>query len=196
MTKISQLPPDTVPGISDLIAIVNSATSVTSRMTLQDFSTLMNTLLHPSGIMQETATATAPTGWLICDGSAISRSTYSLLFTAIGTTYGTGDGSTTFNIPDMRQRFALGKAASGTGNALGATGGAIDHKHLTASGFDNANFYGYGDAAGSPIYGSGVLTANQRILAGATATANQAVRVAYTDVANPPFLAINYIIKT
>lgn len=75
----------------------------------------------------------APTGYLICDGSAVSRTTYSVLFGLIGTAYGVGDGSTTFNLPDLRQRFPLGKAASGTGNTLGATGGAIDHTHTGAA---------------------------------------------------------------
>jgi len=71
----------------------------------------------------------APTGWLLCDGTAVSRTTYAALFAIVGTNYGVGNGSTTFNLPDLRQRFPLGKAASGTGNALGATGGAIDHTH-------------------------------------------------------------------
>lgn len=52
--------------------------------------------------------ATAPDGFLYCDGSAISRTTYASLFTAIGTLYGTGDGSTTFNLPDLRGEFIRG----------------------------------------------------------------------------------------
>lgn len=75
--------------------------------------------------------ASAPSGWLFRDGTAVSRVTYLDLFNVIGTTYGAGDGSTTFNLPDDRGRFALGKAASGTGNTLGATGGSLDHTHTT-----------------------------------------------------------------
>src|SRR5690606_35619331 len=71
----------------------------------------------------------APGGYLLADGTAVSRTTFARLFAAIGTTFGAGDGATTFNLPDMRQRFPLGKAASGTGNVLGQTGGAIDHTH-------------------------------------------------------------------
>ena len=52
--------------------------------------------------------SSAPTGWLSCDGSAVSRSTYSDLFAAISTTFGTGDGSTTFNVPDLRGEFIRG----------------------------------------------------------------------------------------
>jgi microcystin-dependent protein len=87
----------------------------------------------PIGAVSPYAGATSPAGWLFCDGSAVSRVTYKSLFEVVGTTYGAGDGSTTFNIPDIRQRFPLGKAAAGTGAALGATGGAIDHSHSGGS---------------------------------------------------------------
>lgn len=78
-------------------------------------------------------TNAAPSGYLMCDGSAVSRSTYSALFAVIGIVFGAGDGSTTFNLPDLRQRFPLGKSASGTGNTLAGTGGAIDHTHTSAA---------------------------------------------------------------
>jgi microcystin-dependent protein len=83
----------------------------------------------PSGSIIAYGGSSAPTGYLICDGSAVSRTTYADLFAVLGTTYGAGNGSTTFNLPNLRQRFPLGKAASGTGNTLGATGGSIDHVH-------------------------------------------------------------------
>ena len=87
----------------------------------------------PVGTLIPYAGSTVPTGWLLCDGTAISRSTYTTLFGVVSTTYGSGDGATTFNLPDLRQRFPLGKAASGTGSTLGATGGAIDHTHTGPS---------------------------------------------------------------
>src|SRR5437762_3423813 len=87
----------------------------------------------PVGMMFPYAGSTIPYGWKLCDGSAISRETYVDLFTVIGTTYGVGDGSTTFNIPDMRGRHSLGKADSGTGSVLGGTGGNIDHTHSTGN---------------------------------------------------------------
>ena len=82
----------------------------------------------------------------MCDGSAVSRTTFSELFASIGTTYGTGDGSTTFNLPDLRGRVAAGKDNMGgtptnrltaagagiTGTALGATGGNQTHTLTTA----------------------------------------------------------------
>jgi microcystin-dependent protein len=63
----------------------------------------------------------APGGWLICDGSAVSRALYAGLFSIIGTVFGSGDGSTTFNLPDKRDKYSIGK--SGT-KALGSTGGS------------------------------------------------------------------------
>jgi len=87
----------------------------------------------PTGTIVAYAGASAPAGWLFCHGQAVSRTTYARLFAVIGTTYGAGDGSTTFNLPDLRQRFPLGKAVSGTGSTLGATGGAIDHTHSVPS---------------------------------------------------------------
>ncbi len=88
----------------------------------------------PTGAMLIWPSDTAPNSkWLFCRGQQVSRSTYAALFQIFGTTYGAGDGSTTFNLPDLQQRFPLGKAAAGTGNALGATGGAIDHVHTGPS---------------------------------------------------------------
>lgn len=62
----------------------------------------------PSGLVSFFANINAPTGWLKCNGAAVSRTTYSNLFVAIGTTYGVGDGSTTFNLPDLRGEFIRG----------------------------------------------------------------------------------------
>jgi microcystin-dependent protein len=68
-------------------------------------------------------------GWLVCDGTAVSRSTYAELFLELGTTFGVGDGSTTFNLPDYRDRVPV---ASGTNFAtVGATGGEINHTLTT-----------------------------------------------------------------
>lgn len=62
----------------------------------------------PAGQVAAFAMETAPTGWLECDGSAVNRTTYALLFAAIGEVYGVGDGSTTFNLPDFRGQFLRG----------------------------------------------------------------------------------------
>ena len=97
----------------------------------------------PAGVVVPFAGATSPSGWLLCHGQAVSRTDYGALFTAIGTTYGTGDGSTTFNLPDLRGRVVAGldnmggSAASrltsttitGGGDNLGEVGGAQTHTH-------------------------------------------------------------------
>lgn len=84
-----------------------------------------------AGDLKATARASAPTGWLLCDGAAISRTTYADLFDALGTTYGVGNGTTTFNLPDLRGRVPVGvDGAAGrldSNDALGNSGGAKDH---------------------------------------------------------------------
>ena len=68
----------------------------------------------PIGSYIQFAGSQAPAGFLVCNGGAISRTTYSALFAVIGTTYGSGDGSTTFNLPDLTDRFLQGGTTSGT----------------------------------------------------------------------------------
>lgn len=80
----------------------------------------------PCGAVIPWPSATIPGGWLLCDGSAVSRTTYSSLYAALGglnSPWGQGDGSTTFNVPDMRGKTLVGKN-SGTFSTLAATGGA------------------------------------------------------------------------
>jgi microcystin-dependent protein len=89
--------------------------------------------LLPVGALIPFAGSSAPDGFLLCNGDAVSRTTYAELFAEIGTTFGEGDGSTTFNLPDFRGRMPIGVAASGTASALGETGGAIDHTHTGPS---------------------------------------------------------------
>jgi len=74
----------------------------------------------PTATIVPWSDASVPTGFLECNGAAVSRSTYADLFAIVGTTYGSGDGSTTFNVPDLQDNVAVGK--SGTKN-LGSTGG-------------------------------------------------------------------------
>lgn len=74
-----------------------------------------------AGIVIPFAGTTAPQGWMLCDGSAVSRTTYAALFAVIGTTYGEGDGETTFNIPNLAGRVVIGSSQS---HALGTTGGS------------------------------------------------------------------------
>ena len=74
-----------------------------------------------TGTILPWSTITPPSGFLECDGTAVSRSTYAALFAVVGTTYGIGDGSTTFNVPNLADNVAVGKSNN---KALGTTGGA------------------------------------------------------------------------
>ena len=76
---------------------------------------------EPAGIIMPFAGTVAPQGYLLCDGSAVDRTTYATLFGVIGTTFGAGDGSTTFNLPDLGGRVPLGVSST---HLLGSTGGS------------------------------------------------------------------------
>lgn len=181
-------------------------------------------VLIPSGSILMSGRNTAPTGWLLCDGSVVSRTTYSDLFSAIGVTYGAGDGSTTFGLPDLRQRFPLGKAVSGTGATLGGTGGAIDHTHSVPAHYHGlgtlavqndthshttsnqpTGSLGYGQT--SPIQGQAATSYSTQSTSSNTHNHGLTGSVGNTggvngDAAmtsgtnNPPFLTVNFIIKT
>lgn len=87
----------------------------------------------PAGAMLDFAGTAAPTGWLLCDGTSYLRATYPALFTAIGTTWGSADG-THFNVPNMTRRVGVGSGGSGSatlGNAVGNTGGEETHTLIT-----------------------------------------------------------------
>jgi len=118
----------------------------------------------PAGVFVPYAGETAPAGWLLCDGSAVSRTTYAALFAAIGEAYGAGDGSTTFNLPDMRGEFlrgwdngrgidsgrALGSAQSGQNQSHSHSGSAASagsHSHTASS--SSSGSHGHSGSAAS-----------------------------------------------
>ena len=75
----------------------------------------------PTATIVPWSSSSVPTGFLECNGAAVSRSTYAALFAIVGTTYGAGDGASTFNLPDLQDNVAVGKSGTKT---LGSTGGA------------------------------------------------------------------------
>ena len=81
----------------------------------------------PAGVIQAYGGASAPVGYLLCNGVAVSRATYASLFSAIGTNYGAGDGSTTFNVPNLQGKVPVGLSADAEFNVLGESGGAKTH---------------------------------------------------------------------
>lgn len=115
--------------------------------------------LIPTGGVLYMTTNTTPTGYLKCNGAAVSRSTYSALFAVIGTTYGSGDGSTTFNIPDLRGEFVrCFDDAKGTDSGRSIASfqdqAFAEHQHRTSHPSNSPNVpSGYGTQPPSPWNG-------------------------------------------
>lgn len=162
----------------------------------------------PAGSVTQFAGANAPAGWLLMYGQAVSRTEYEGLFLAIGTTYGAGDGSTTFNLPDARGRALIGKDDMGgsaanrvtsggsgiNGALLGAVGGSeivtlseaqiASHSHSLK--MDGGIFQGGSSATAAAHISAGTLFGNRIATAGSNNSHNNL----------PPALIVNYIIKT
>ena len=184
------------------------------------FSTV--SAVNPAGAIIMYGAASAPTGYLKCDGSNVNRVTYSDLFTAIGTTYGIGDGSLTFGIPNLESRFPIGYDG-GSSYALAGTGGAItdtptlsgtnagtaiteaqmpSHTHDSwGSGWPTGTWTGgTGTTQSSVTQGSGSLVSTSTLRTLATGSGNTHTHT-WTGTSTavdtvPPYLVVNYIIKT
>lgn len=92
----------------------------------------------PPGTIAPFAGGTVPSGWLLCDGSTASRSTYSALFAAVGTAHGSGDGSSTFNLPDYRGQFLRGRVNISTVTGSGTA--ASNQATFTSHGINRTGF--------------------------------------------------------
>lgn len=166
----------------------------------QAIAALAATAIMPSGTVLPYAGTTAPSDFLLCDGSAVSRTTYAALFSVISDTFGAGDGSTTFNLPDLRGRIPVGKdnmggsaADRGPSTTLGATGGSQylqNHAHSvsitsgTPSGTDPIP--DGGGAAHTPASASHTHSVSGNTGNPTSATVSQM----------NPYQIFNYIIKT
>ena len=202
----------------------HSITNVAAAVNPQDAVPLSQLqTVTPSGAVIMFAGAAAPTGWLACDGSAVSRTTYATLFAAIGGQYGSGDGSTTFNLPNLQTRIPIGvgSLSGDTTRALGATGGAETHT-LTAAELPVSAYQDSGH--GHPIYdpghthaaligstsapnftsagaGTGFVLANVNSATTGVLTQSASASISNPGGGNahsimPPFIALNFIIKT
>jgi len=111
---------------------------------IQDSGETLITVAPPSGSITMFAADSAPSGWLECNGAEVSRITQSTLFSVIGTTFGIGDGSTTFNLPDLRGEFIRGwdnTRGVDSGRSFGSSQSdeLRAHRHLIKHSFDNGN---------------------------------------------------------
>ena len=142
-----------------------------------------------AGFIYPLAADTIPEGFLLCNGAEYSRTEYPELFTAIGTIYGVGDGSTTFNVPNLATRVPVGK---GSGYALGDTGGEEKHT-LTISEMPshqhNLGMQIYNNTAGSANVSGNSSAASISALTGSTGGSN-----AHNNM--QPYTVVNYIIAT
>jgi microcystin-dependent protein len=163
--------------------------------------------LPPVGSTMRWKTSTAPAGWLVCGGQAVSRTVYSALFSLLGTTYGAGDGSSTFNLPNSTDRMNIG---AGNLYNLGSTGGSKDaivvsHTHTATSVVtdpghthtNNAITYGSGGPAASSG-GSNLpttATINTATTGITVATTNAPSGTSGSGANLPPYFADYEIIK-
>ena len=154
----------------------------------------------PTGSVTAFAGSTAPTNFLLCDGAAVSRSTYAELFALISTTYGVGDGSTTFNLPNLKGNMPVGRDATQTEfDTLGETGGAKtvtlsaaempSHSHtvIEAIGFFPRASNITATAGPSGFYSRGAAPSDLTTTTAGSSSAHNNLQ---------PYLVLNYIIKT
>lgn len=148
----------------------------------------------PSGVVSPYAGSSAPGGWLLCDGSAVSRTTYADLFAVVSTTYGVGDGSTTFNLPDLRGRVAVGKGSNAAVDTLGENDGVTEanrrpqHRHTAHAHTSAVQFDSSGASGASPRAFTGGSLGTSSV-DGGSGTATDALDA-------PAYLVLNYIVKT
>ena len=153
-----------------------------------------------TGTINMWPTASAPTGYLLCQGSAVSRATYAALFAIIGTTFGVGDGTTTFNLPNYTNRMPYGATVGTTGGSADAV--VVSHTH-TAAVTDPGHSH---TVPNSPfVNGSGGTYASGYYITYGTPTTSTATTgitvtpsttgVSGTNANLPPYLGINFIIK-
>ena len=182
------------PGAAGTVMVSNGAGTPPS------FQTAAFTI---TGEIKMWSTNTPPTGYLECNGAAVSRTTYATLFAVIGTTYGAGDGSTTFNLPDTRGYFIRGwdhGAGVDTGRAFGSTqADAFKAHNHTANVSDPTHFHGIPTFAGNTAGGSNA-NAFSASTGGTTAAASTGIGVSITNTGGtetrPLNLALMFIIKT
>ena len=155
----------------------------TEGLRVHDGSTAGGFEVIPAGTIVAFGSGTVPTHFKLCDDTALSRTTFARLFAVIGTTYGTGDGTTTFNVPDLRDRIPLGKGTNNSTLGAETTGASASAVVATAS----------GSASLTLTTGTFATSAKDS----STATAVTGVTAGgHTHNLTLPVQVMNYIIKT
>jgi microcystin-dependent protein len=198
--------PNTLDTLNELAAALgddpNFATTITSL--------IAEKMSNVPGMISQYAGATSPNGWMICDGSAVSRTTYSALYSAIGNSYGSGDGSTTFNLPNLKGRVPVGRDSAQTEfDSLGENGGEksvtltasqMNHRHNFKFALNDNNYNATGSLAGmtqagafrysDSSYSSAVLEGyiTDTRIDGSSAVSGQSGRFASTGNTDTPTL--------
>lgn len=160
--------------------------------------------LWQPGDLKATAKLAPDTGWLICDGSLISRTAYATLFAAIGTTWGAGDGSTTFKLPDLSGRVPVGRgtatgAAGATAKTLGQLGGEETHTLSVAEMPSHRHRAALSNASGSSLTISKGISTAGNLYEDTNAFGNAHIENTGSGAAHnnlPPFAGVTWTIKT
>jgi microcystin-dependent protein len=144
----------------------------------------------PAGAMILWPSNVIPAGWLVCQGQAVSRTTYAGIFAVVGTTYGVGDGVTTFNLPNLQGRVPVGVSTSDSSFYLSVTGGEKTHTLITAEMPSHIHSYPNASTAGG---GANIVEGSPNVATGNNMNATGGGG-AHNNL--QPYLSVNYLIKT
>lgn len=203
-----------------VVGTTNAQTLTNKTLTAPVITAPPANVANPPGAIQLYGAASgAPAGWLVCDGSAVSRTTYADLFTAIGVTYGAGDSTTTFNLPNLKGRVPVGQDATQTEfDTVGETGGAkthtltVDempsHTHVQDphTHIQDAHTHTVNDGSSPQFYSQGGATYGVQyspVQSGSTVATNQNATAVNQNTGGgdahnnlQPYIVLRYIIKT
>lgn len=211
-SQVNTLSSSTTNSINSLQSQINSnQTSISNQSAetdtkLADLDNSVSAHVVPVGAIMPFAGPSIPQKWVLCDGRALSRSSYSQLYGAIGTSYGSGNGSTTFNVPDLRGRVIAGQGTSGrlSGWSLGSTGGQDSvtltvsqmpsHDHVWFGENDDANSSGGGGGYGGKRSNVGVRNPQNVPYGKPTYTTYTGGNGSHTNI--QPTMTMNYIIHS
>jgi microcystin-dependent protein len=230
LSKLAALTPSTAVATDGSGFLVSSSTTAAELGFVSGVTSSIQTQINnisgatnPTGAIIMYGAASAPSGWLLCDGSAVNRTTFSALFAVISTTFGVGDGSTTFNVPNMVNNVPIGAGSTAAlGTSVGTNTGTVSitdpghnhtqnaHQHVGTSGVGGGQIYtgqsgswpfGYtnetttlGESAAA---GTGSTTVGFANTSSTTATNNPSTTgITATNSTVQPSVGVTFIIKT